>query len=1014
MTKLTKAQLAVVTAEGKHLLVDAGAGTGKTTTVVQALCRQLGIPVLENGEPLPAVAAPLTIEQVAAITYTNQAAADLKRKLRGALRAGGRPDLAAEVDSARIGTIHSFCGDLLRDFALRAGSRPGRRVLEDGEATALARECAHDAARRAIEEGNVPGLGALLTNRKLKDVSEWIAEAAQNTDRLRRWEEGSGALRDHERALLVVALRATEIRRERLERESVLDFDEMIVAARGLLLDAGVRHAVQQRLRLLVLDEFQDVDPAQRDIAFLLGGLEHTDPTPTRLILVGDPKQSIYRFRRADVTLWNAVKDRFSDGAGKVLPLAENFRSKAAILGMVDRAVGTSLDQPVADDGERRSFEVAYAPLEARAAHAEGDHAVEFLVVAAEADGKTQRADLVRAIEAESVARRIAELHAGGTPYGDVAILLAGWGAVAEYESALRKTGIPSYVLRSEGFWQAREVLDCVLALRAIRDIGDDVALAGFLKSPFVGVRDDTLLALARASNGRGLAAALEEIGNERPLLDRAMLLLGSLGALRDRVSVHDLLRRLIDESGYLAAAALAGDSGQQCVANVRKLVRVAAATPDQSLGEFLRAVAEQREREDRIAPERLYRERSDVVTITSIHSAKGLEWPVVFWCDMVREVTPEHDKFLAARDSFRVKDESLVGEDGKASDPIHKQLAEELVLEQRAEAYRLWYVASTRAQKRLVLSGIPLGTSNRSALSPARVVRELFPSLGTTAEVDYVSHDGTLYHAAVTQSAAPALPAIAGAVAAAATEARLQAGPELPLPPVARTVPAGGARLSASQLMAFDHDPQRWWDRYVLRFDGSADGSISRAGARAIATGLIVHEVLERFEADDVDLAELIEGAIANNVSDAPEADSVSGIAYRNHIRSRVDAATASPVWKGIAGAPSARRELSFTRVLQDGTAISGVLDLASRDGDSAQVLDVKTSDADAGTLAGRYAVQAAVYSEAVRAIAGVGAVSFTLLSVPSGTPVELKPTLNVEALVAQLRSWRTGTSDR
>jgi hypothetical protein len=98
---------------------------------------------------------------------------------------------------------------------------------------------------------------------------------------------------------------------------------------------------------------------------------------------------------------------------------------------------------------------------------------------------------------------------------------------------------------------------------------------------------------------------------------------------------------------------------------------------------------------------------------------------------------------------------------------------------------------------------------------------------------------------------------------------------------------------------------------------------------------------------------------------------------------------------------------------VLQDGTAISGVLDLASRAGDTAQVLDVKTSDADAGTLAGRYAVQAAVYSEAVRAIAGVGAVSFTLLPVPSGTPVELKPTLNVEALVAQLRSWRTGTSD-
>ena len=986
--------------------MDAGAGTGKTTTVVQAICHQLGIPVLVNGVPLSPLAAPLAIEQVAAITYTNQAAADLKRKLRGALRIGGRPDLAAEVDSARIGTIHSFCGDLLRDFALRSGARPGRRVLEDGEAIALARDCAHVAVRRAIEEEDVPGLGELLTNRRLKDVSEWIAEAAQDTDRLAKWEAGDGALRDHERALLTVALSAAKLRREQLERNGVLDFDQMIVAARALLLDASVRHAVQQRLRLLVLDEFQDVDPAQRDIAFLLGGVGHTDPAPTRVILVGDPKQSIYRFRRADVTLWNAVKDRFTSGAGTSLPLAENFRSKAAILGMVDCAVGSSLDQPVADDGERRSFEVDYTPLVAKAAHKDGDRAVEFLVVAASADGKTQKAEVVRAIEAESVARRIAELHAGGTPYGDVAILLAGWAAVAEYDGALKKAGIPSYVLRSEGFWQAREVLDCVLALRAIRDPGDDVALAGFLKSPFVGVRDDTLLALARAANGRGLVAALKEVDRERALLDRAVHLLGTFGALRDRVSVHDLLRRLIDESGYLAAAALAGDSGQQCVANVRKLVRDAATAPDESLGEFLRKVAEQREREDRVAPERLYRERSDVVTITSIHSAKGLEWPVVFWCDMVREITPERDIFLAARETFRLKDESLVNEDGKASDPVHKQLAEELALEQRAEAYRLWYVASTRAQKRLVLSGIPLGEAKRSALSPARVVRELFPELGATAEIEYESHDGTVYHAAVTHSVTTALPA-------AAAVATAPAALELPLPPVvARTVPAGGARLSATQLMAFGHDPQRWWDRYVLRFDGAADGSISRAGARAIATGLIVHEVLERFEADDSEVAELIEGAIANNDGDAPEADSVPGIAYRAHIRARVEAATASPVWKGIAGAPSARRELSFTRVLPDGTAISGVLDLASRAGESAQVLDVKTSDADAGTLAARYAVQAAVYSEAVRAIARVEDVAFTLLPVPAGQAVDLTPAMRVEELVARLRAWRSGSS--
>lgn len=998
MTKLTQAQLAVVTAADEHLLIDAGAGTGKTTTVVQALCHQLGIRIAVDGVPLTPVATPFTIEQVAAITYTNQAAADLKRKLRSALREGRRPDLAAEVDSARIGTIHSFCGDLLRDFALRAGSRPGRRVLEDGEAAALSRECARDSLRQAIEDDDVPGLRSLLTDRRLKDVGEWVAEASQDTDRLTRWRAGSDALREHESALLSIALRAAELRRTKLERDGVLDFDQMIAAARGLLQDADVRHAVQQRVRLLVLDEFQDVDPAQRDIAFLLGGVDQPDAAPTRLILVGDPKQSIYRFRRADVTLWNAVKDRFSSGAGKVLPLAENFRSKAAILGLVDCVVGKSLDRAVAAGGDRRSFEVAYAPLEARAVHADGDHAVEFLVVAAADDGKTQGAGAVRTAEAEAVARRIAELHAAGTPHGDVAILLAGWGDVAKYEGALRKAGIPSYVLRSEGFWESREVLDCLLALRAIRDPADDVALVGFLKSPFIGVRDDTLLALARTSNGSGLFAAVDKVHCERPLLDRAAKLLRALGALRDRVSVHDLLRRLVDESGFLAVLALSGDTGQQCVANVRKLLRVAATTPDESLGEFLRAIAEQREREDRIAPERLYRERSDVVTVTSIHSAKGLEWPVVFWCDMLREVTPGNDRFLAARESFRVKDESLVDGEGKADDPIHRQLADDLALEQRAEAYRLWYVAATRARKRLVLSGIPLGTQKRSALSPAQVVRESFPALGMTAEVEYRSHDGTLYHAMVTRPGAPVPPAMAPAMGS----------PDLPLPPKRHTAPAGRRRLSASQLMTFERDAKRWWELCVRGFDGAAGTSISRAGARAIATGLIVHEVLERFEVDGVDIAELIEGAIANRDPDAPEADAVSGIAYRAHIRERVEAATGSPAWREVAGAPSARRELSFTRVLQDGSTINGVLDLAARADGTVRLLDVKTSGEDANALARRYEVQAAVYSDAVRAITGVREVRFTLLTVPAGTAVEVTPTTGVEGLVARLRAWR------
>lgn len=997
MTTLTQAQCSVVTSANDHLLVDAGAGSGKTTTVVQALCHQLGVEVKVDGKLLPAVAQPFTFEQVAAITFTNQAAADLKRKLRAALRAGGRRDLAAEVDSARIGTIHGFCGDLLRDFALRAGARPGRRVLEEGESAAMAADCAHDALMAAIEARDVDGLDVLLDGRKLRDITRYVARVADDSDRLARLADDHDTLRVHEQALLAIASRAATLRHERLDREGVLDFDRMIVATRDLLKDDAIRHAVQQRVRLLVLDEFQDVDPAQRDIAFLLGGIEHADPSPARIVLVGDPKQSIYRFRRADVTLWNAVAGRFAQGAGRVLPLSENFRSKAAILGLVDSAVGKALDTPVADDATRRDFEVDYSPLTPKADGAEGDHAVEFLLVPSGNDGKARKSDDVRAIEALGVARRISELHAVGTPFGDVAILLASWSAVTMYADALKHAGIPLYVLRSEGFWQAREVLDCVLALRAIRDHSDDVALTGFLKSPFVGVRDDTLLALACAAGGKGLATALGAVSNERPLLGRASALLTSFAAQRDRVSVHVLLQRLLAQSGYLAAVALDEPEGQQRVANVRKLVRLAATAPDQSLGEFLRSVAEQRDREDRVAPERLYRERSNVVTVTTIHSAKGLEWPVVFWCDLMREITAENDKLLMARHIFRLKDASAAADDESGKDPEHQALAAELLLEQRAEAYRLWYVASTRAKERLVLSGIPLGVMRKS-LSPARVLRETFPALGEDAELEYQSATGNVYHAMAYTCDGVAAPA-ANATSIA---------PALALPPEPVVVPSGRSRLSASQLMTFAQDAVTWWERYVLRSATGSRSGTQRAGANTVATGLIVHDVLERYGEDSEDIAALIEDAVTTRDEDAPAADSAPGAAYRAVVRVRIEAALRSPTWQKMASAKTARRELPFTRVLPDGTSINGAIDLAALDGDSIQLLDVKTTGSDGAVLAAHYHVQASVYCAAVRAISGISLVEFSLLPVPSALVVPVNGDADIMSLVAQLRTTR------
>ena len=194
-------------------------------------------------------------------------------------------------------------------------------------------------------------------------------------------------------------------------------------------------------------------------------------------MLVGDPKQSIYRFRRADVTVWRGVQEDFEDRElGRVVTLEENFRSVPAIVGFVDASVGRVLDRPIAE-GAWAEYEVKYQPLRAMRSGEGGaggaarvddspapaTPAVELITLAGVA--KTDAIEGCRRVEAAAIARRMRELIAAGAQYKDMAVLLTAWGSLDTYESALRAADIPTYALLAEGFYERREVLDLLLAL---------------------------------------------------------------------------------------------------------------------------------------------------------------------------------------------------------------------------------------------------------------------------------------------------------------------------------------------------------------------------------------------------------------------------------------------------------------------------------------------------------------------------------------------------------------------
>ncbi len=255
--ELTQHQRDAALAWDRHVLVAAGAGSGKTRTVVARILYLLGVEV--DGEQ---IAEPLDLRDIAAITYTNKAAADLKLKLREALREAGRREDAYRVDTARVGTIHAFCGDVLREFGLKRGRNPSPRVLEEGDGLALVAEVVRDTLLEALEQGTVPGVEELLAHRSPSEVRGMVEQLLDESDRLRAMAENLDWHEDHERVLIQLAVRALALLEMRLDALGVVDFDRMIVWTRDLLKeDEYALRTLRRRIHTLIVDEFQDVDP---------------------------------------------------------------------------------------------------------------------------------------------------------------------------------------------------------------------------------------------------------------------------------------------------------------------------------------------------------------------------------------------------------------------------------------------------------------------------------------------------------------------------------------------------------------------------------------------------------------------------------------------------------------------------------------------------------------------------------------------------------------------------------
>lgn len=861
----------------RTLVVEAAAGTGKTTCLVSRI-----IAVLAGGHA--------RVGSLVAVTFTEKAAGELKLKLRAELERARRgasdetvrtnlEDALARLEEARVGTIHGFCADLLRERSVEAQVDPDFEILPEGESErtyrdafnlwlqrrlddppegvrrSLRREArmggahgpvarlrragwtlaewrdfpapwrrdAFDRVRRIDQLVDALGIFAALTERCANKSSDRfyrdtervrvlhervrVAERVRDRDhdgleaqlvqlafdrdfaRVRRgaghrYGEGLsrdevhaahqdlvGALQDfaeHADADLAARLReelreSVEAYEERKRRAGRLDFVDLLALTRDLLRDQDdVRREYQARFSHLFVDEFQDTDPLQAEILMLLAADDPsvTDwlqarPAPGKLFLVGDPKQSIYRFRRADVGTYLDVKERLRERGAEVLHLTTSFRSTPTIQRVVNAAFRDLMD------GEAEAHQAEYVPLTPY----RDDPLDQPSVVALPVPWPySQHGNLTKGAIEESLPdavgayvkwlvdesgwtvteggrkpvplapRHICLLfrRLSGSSYRGNRIFSVD--VTRAYADALEARGIHHLLVGGRSFHEKEEVEAIRTALTAIEWPDDELSVYATLKGPLFAIGDEELLGWRHGLGKRLHPFRLPDDGEvpdaQKPVLD-ALRLLAKLHRRRNARPVGDTLGHLLDATRAHATFALR-PAGEQSLANVLHIgeeARRYEASGGLSFRGFVERLAEGAT-EGRASEAPILEDGSEGVRIMTVHKAKGLEFPVVILCDLTAN--------LAIRRASRHIDpeKGLCALTLAGWSPVELLEAQEVEGKREvAEGVRLAYVAATRARDLLVVPALGMGMQRFGDLDDptqaswcAPVANALFP----------------------------------------------------------------------------------------------------------------------------------------------------------------------------------------------------------------------------------------------------------------------------------------------
>ncbi|MDO8743518.1 MAG: UvrD-helicase domain-containing protein, partial [Candidatus Brocadiaceae bacterium] len=558
--------------------------------------------------------------------------------------------------------------------------------------------------------------------------------------------------------------------------QGYVSFDGLLTLTRDLLQNKAfryIREKLKNEFRAILVDEFQDTDPVQYEIVlFLSEALGHysrdarkVNFEPGKLFIVGDPKQSIYAFRRADIEAYEQVVKQVC-GNDETLKLQENFRSHAGIIEVVNQLFDGKIMR------EQPGLQPCYIPIHANRQKKHPSQKVEIVLVL-DKEGEELKADDAREAEAEWIARWItthvdnetiqdtlAEDKLRKLKYKDVALLLRAFTQVRPYVEALKRYGIPYIVEGEKYFYTTQEILDFMNLLRIIENPHDTIALVGILRSPIVGLTDreiyelkeNRLLDYRNSISGKtllshnltqkdknapspshhsqgGMKPGLQSItpsisppceggdggvknlfSDLRKIVEPFYDFLRRTHARAGTIPVSQLITEIIDNT-HVAEITACAWHGEQKLANLWKLYQMAC-DMEQSEGISLKTFIERikmrikEAREEGESP--LSDETLDVVKILSIHKSKGLEFPVIILGNLHGEVKKDNEILNSAVFDWTTSTTGIVIGKGDQQVRNLQSIAIEKKLNDRSweEEKRVLYVAMTRAKERLILTG--------------------------------------------------------------------------------------------------------------------------------------------------------------------------------------------------------------------------------------------------------------------------------------------------------------------